>query len=85
VLPPSVHPQCHQLGVIGEEAVKNLSEQTKARAPAIPWKEIAGMRDKVIHHYFGVELEIVWGVAQQDLPKLNVAVYSLLEELAAGI
>jgi uncharacterized protein with HEPN domain len=68
-----------KLGVIGE-AVKNLSEQTKARMPAIPWKEIAGMRDKVVHHYFGVDLEIVWGVVQQDLPKLETAVSELLAQ-----
>ena len=49
-----------KLEVIGQ-AVKNLSEHTKSRAPGIPWKQIAGMRDKVSHDYFGVNLEIVWG------------------------
>ena len=66
-----------KLEVIGQ-AVKNLSEATKAREPEIPWRRIAGMRDKVIHEYFGVNLEIVWAVVQQELPRLKVAVEALL-------
>jgi len=68
-----------KLEVIGQ-AVKNLSEHTKLRRPEIPWKQIAGMREKVIHDYFGVNLEIVWAVVQTDLPKLSVAVRALLNE-----
>jgi uncharacterized protein with HEPN domain len=66
-----------KLEVIGQ-AVKNLSEATKSREPEIPWKRIAGMRDKVIHDYFGVNLEIVWAVVRQELPKLRAAVTALL-------
>ena len=68
-----------KLEVIGQ-AVKNLSEDTKSRQPEIPWKQIAGMRDKVIHDYFGVNLEIVWAVVQKELPKLRVAVEGLLKD-----
>jgi uncharacterized protein with HEPN domain len=68
-----------KLEVIGQ-AVKNLSEHTKSLQPEIPWKQIAGMRDKVIHDYFGVNLEIVWGVVQKELPKLSVAVGALLKD-----
>ena len=66
-----------KLEVIGQ-AVKNLSEHTKSRQSEIPWKQIAGMRDKVIHDYFGVNLEIVWGVVEQELPKLRKAIAALL-------
>lgn len=68
-----------KLEVIGQ-AVKNLSEDSKSRQPEIPWKQIAGMRDKVIHDYFGVNLEIVWAVVQKELPKLRVAVEGLLKD-----
>ena len=68
-----------KLEVIGQ-AVKNLSEDTKSRQPEIPWKQGAGMRDKVIHDYFGVNLEIVWAVVQKELPKLRVAVEGLLKD-----
>ncbi len=54
-----------KLEVIGQ-AVKNPSERTKSRQPEILWKQIAGMRDKVIHDYFGVNLEIVWAVVQKS-------------------
>ena len=53
--------------------MKNLSERTKSLQPDIPWKQIAGMRDKVIHDYSGVNLEIVWAVVQKELPRLRVA------------
>jgi len=64
--------------VIGQ-AVKNLSEGAKSRRPEISWKPIAGMRDKVIHDYFGVNLEIVWAVVQKELPKLDAAIAALLQ------
>jgi uncharacterized protein with HEPN domain len=66
-----------KLEVIGQ-AVKNLSEESKSKRPQIPWKQIAGMRDKVIHDYFGVNLDIVWAVVEKDLPQLERAVRDLL-------
>ena len=66
-----------KLQVIGE-AVKNLSEDVKSRQPQIPWKQIAGLRDKVIHDYFGINLAIVWAVVDRDLPELAIAVAALL-------
>lgn len=67
-----------KLEIIGQ-AVKNVSESTKLRQPEIPWKQIAGLRDKVIHDYFGVNLEIVWAVVERDLPKLRIAIATLLD------
>ena len=69
-----------KLEIIGQ-AVKNLTEETKSRQPEIPWKQIAGMRDKVIHDYFGVNLDLVWAVVQKDLPRLRVAVQALLTDV----
>ncbi len=50
------------LEIIGE-AAQQLSAETKAKAPDQPWRQIAGMRDKLIHHYFGVKLGLVWETA----------------------
>lgn len=57
--------------IIGE-ASKNIPEDLKSQTPDIPWKEMAGMRDKVIHEYFGVDLEIVWKTAKDRLPQLKI-------------
>lgn len=58
------------LEVIGE-AVKKIPDEVKNSYPEIPWKDIAGMRDKLIHEYFGVKLEVVWNTLKQDIPPLK--------------
>ena len=58
------------LEIIGE-AAKNLSEKFCQSEPDIPWRDIAGIRDKIIHHYFDVDHAIVWDVVKNDLPKLK--------------
>ena len=59
-----------ELEIIGE-ASKNISEELKSFLPAIPWKSVSGMRDKLIHDYFSVDLEAVWKTAKEDLPSLK--------------
>lgn len=68
-----------KLEIIGE-AVKQISEETRARRPEIPWKQIAGMRDRLTHAYFGVDLGLVWRVVERDLLPLEAAVDSLLAD-----
>jgi uncharacterized protein with HEPN domain len=68
-----------QLEIIGE-ATKNLSRDTTEQYPQIPWKEIAGMRDKLIHAYFGVDIDEVWNTAKKDIPYLKEAVEALLNK-----
>jgi uncharacterized protein with HEPN domain len=67
------------LEVIGE-AVKGLSDDLRLMHCDIPWKQIAGMRDVLIHHYFGVKLEMVWQVVAEHLPLLHDRVDKLLSE-----
>lgn len=66
-----------KLEVIGE-AVKHLPDRTKELRPEIPWRRIAGMRDRLTHGYFGVDLSLVWGVVERELPSLRAAVEELL-------
>ncbi len=54
------------------EAVKLLSDETKEKYPNIPWKDIAGTRDKLIHDYFGVNIDVVWDIAKNEIPSLSV-------------
>jgi len=56
--------------IIGE-ASKNLSSEFKEKYPDIPWKDIAGMRDKLIHHYMGVDIDVVWKTVKEDIPFLE--------------
>jgi uncharacterized protein with HEPN domain len=66
------------LEVIGE-AVKNLSVDLRAAHPELPWTRIAGMRDVLVHEYFGVRVETVWNAVEHRLPELKKAVIALLE------
>lgn len=70
-----------QLMVIGE-MVKRLSEGIRART-AIPWKDVAGLRDFIAHAYFNVDLNIIWNTLADDLPKLRSGIISLLEDASS--
>ena len=65
-----------RIEIIGE-ATKNLPQDFKNRHPDIPWKEMAGMRDIIVHEYFGVDLKLTWRVATEDIKGLKAQ----LEEL----
>lgn len=80
--PKSQDATIRNMEIVGE-AVKRLSDQTRSRRPEIPWKRIAGMRDKMIHEYFGVDHRLVWDVVEQQLPDLLRAIESLLAEKPA--
>ncbi len=66
--------------IIGQ-AVKGISDATRALEPAVPWRQIAGMRDKLIHEYFGVDLNLVWDVVERELPTLRPQLEKLSERL----
>lgn len=69
-----------RLEIIGE-AVKNLPPEFRAEYPDIQWRQIAGMRDVLIHGYFGVDLDLTWNVVKSDLPELERKVAGILKRL----
>ncbi len=69
-----------RIEIIGE-AAKNLPKDFKDKYPSIPWKDIIGMRDKIIHHYFGINLDTIWKVVQEDIPKLKENILKIKKEL----
>ena len=68
------------LEVLGE-AAKRVSDPIRARAADVPWRQVTGMRDVLIHDYFGIDLDIVSDVALAKVPSLYTTLKALLEEL----
>lgn len=68
----------HHLEIIGE-AARSIPQDFKNLHPEIPWKQISGMRNILIHVYFGVDKDIVWAVVERDLPVLKVGIRAILE------
>jgi len=68
-----------RLEIIGE-AVRNIPDSFRKKHAKVPWKKIAGLRDVLIHEYFGVDMELVWKIANKDIPKLKKQVINLLEK-----
>lgn len=69
-----------RLEIIGG-AVKNIPEDFRTKYPDIPWRQIVGMRDVLIHAYFGVNLRRVWKVIKEDIPELKLKILKILKEL----
>jgi len=66
--------------IIGE-ATKNIPKSIKQKYPDIPWKEMAGFRDKLIHFYFGIKYEIVWDTIKLKLPDLKQRLTKIIKEI----
>jgi uncharacterized protein with HEPN domain len=70
------------LEVVGE-AVKNIPPEFREQYPEIPWRDMASMRDKLIHAYHGVRLEVVWATVKEEIPPLKL-VFEKILEIEAG-
>jgi uncharacterized protein with HEPN domain len=67
------------LEIVGE-AAKKIPPEVRALRQDIPWREIAGMRDKLTHDYFGVNVSVIWKTVGEDIPLLREGIRSLLHE-----
>ena len=69
-----------RIEIIGE-AVKNVPEEIRIKRPEVSWKDLAGLRDKCIHMYFGINHRRIWQVVKEDIPKYKEPIQSLIDEL----
>ncbi|MFG6099808.1 HepT-like ribonuclease domain-containing protein [Leptothoe sp. ISB3NOV94-8A] len=65
--------------IIGE-AVKSIPQEVREQYTQIPWKQIVGMRDRLVHQYWNVDVELVWDTMQTDLPLLKAVITQIREE-----
>jgi uncharacterized protein with HEPN domain len=71
------------LEIIGE-ACKQIPTAVREQYPHIPWRKISGMRDIVIHHYFGIDQEVIWSVVVTEIPQLKEQLQTIITELTTS-
>ena len=74
----TVYAVVRAIEIIGE-AVKQVPDSMREQYSEIPWKSMAGMRDKLIHHYFGVNLKLVWNTVKQEIPEVKPVLQNTLQ------
>ncbi len=77
----TLHAVVRNLEVVGE-AVKAVPTELRQKYPDVPWQRIAGLRDILIHHYFEIDVDIVWDVVQNKLPELNRQIQAVLGDIS---
>jgi len=70
----------NHIAIIGE-ACRSLSDDFQARYASVPWADIIGMRNTLVHHYFGIDEDAVWSVVERDIPELKLNIETILKIL----
>lgn len=75
----TLHAIVRNLEVVGE-AMKKIPEEVRCQYPEVEWKKIAGLRDILIHEYFGIDLEIIWDIVRNKLPTLQKQILEIVRK-----
>jgi uncharacterized protein with HEPN domain len=70
---------CRSLEIIGEASQK-IGPDIKAAYPYVQWREMSDLRNRIIHHYFGIDYDIVWDIVQHDIPLLRKYIHQMIQE-----
>ena len=70
----------HHITIIGE-AFRTLPDDFQAQYASVPWADIVGMRNILVHHYFGIDRDAVWSVVERDIPELKINIQTILQNL----
>jgi len=70
----------HHIQIIGE-AVRAVSDQLVKFSPQYPWAKVVGMRNILVHDYFGIDLDEVWAAVEKDIPELKKTIVGILEQI----
>lgn len=78
----TVYAVVRALEIVGE-AAKRIPDDIRSQAPSLPWRSMSGMRDKLVHDYVSVDVEIVWRTVAEDLPDLETKIAALIASITA--
>ncbi|HNB37167.1 MAG TPA: DUF86 domain-containing protein [Anaerolineales bacterium] len=73
----SVYAVIRAVEIIGE-ATRNIPEELRVKYPEIPWRDVSDMRNKLVHNYFGINLEVIWQTLEEDIPLLADALQNII-------
>jgi len=78
----TIYATVRAIEIVGE-ASKNIPKHVREKYPDLPWRQMSGMRDKLIHAYFGVDAAVIWKTVKEDIPKIKISLDRVIREMTS--